>query len=82
MDSATKNTVSEFQYQPLALPSTEIRLIILEPAASDSDEIRSRLQTLDIDGAHYKALSYAWVDARVKSTIFVNDKPVQVTTNL
>src|SRR6266536_246148 len=70
-----------FIYEPLANPLTEIRLVILEPATSASEEIRCRLRTLDID-AHYETLSYAWGDALVRSTIFVNNHPFQLTANL
>jgi hypothetical protein len=74
---------SAFQYQPLASPSTEIRLVILHPSATESEEVRCDLQTLDIAEAYdYDALSYAWGDASITGSIVLSGHPFTVTANL
>ena len=74
--------MSEFQYEALARASTEIRLVVIEPALFQEDDIQCELEVVDIANAKYEALSYAWGDATSKSPISLNSKSFEVTTNL
>ncbi|KAH9203309.1 heterokaryon incompatibility protein-domain-containing protein, partial [Leptodontidium sp. 2 PMI_412] len=78
----SQSVSSEFHYEPLTNPSTEIRLVALGPALLDEDEIRCELETVDITSTKYEALSYAWGDATIKSPIMLCGQPFPVTTNL
>ena len=69
-------------YAPLVRPSQEIRLIILEPALSDAEDVRCELTTGDIRTTRYEALSYAWGDATDKVPILLGGGRFLVTRNL
>ncbi|KAH6699847.1 heterokaryon incompatibility protein-domain-containing protein [Leptodontidium sp. MPI-SDFR-AT-0119] len=73
---------SEFRYKPLVNLSTDIRLVTLQPALSDEDQIRCELEATDITNAKYDALSYAWGDVTIKSPILLCGLPFLVTINL
>jgi hypothetical protein len=72
---------SALQYGPIDNRLSEIRVVILEPALSEGDEIRCRLEVTDLN-TKYEALSYTWGDATKKSPISVNGSDFEVTTNL
>jgi hypothetical protein len=69
-------------YKPLANPLTEIRLVILEPALLDGEEIRCELKTTNVASAKYEALSYAWGESTIKTPIILCGERRLVTTNL
>ena len=71
-----------FRYEQLKDPSTEIRLVILEPAESAYDEIKCRLEIIDIDDAVYEALSYSWGNAVTRAPISLNNQHFDVSPNL
>ena len=71
-----------FRYEQLKDLSTEIRLVILEPAESGYDEIKCRLEIIDIDDAVYEALSYSWGNAVTRVPISLNNQRFDVTPNL
>jgi hypothetical protein len=73
---------SLFRYKQLKDPSRDIRLVILEPAVSVYDEIKCRLENIDIDDAVYKALSYSWGDSATRLPISLNDQRFDVTPNI
>ena len=71
-----------FRYEQLKNPSTEIRLAILEPAETAYDEIKCRLEIIDIDDAVYEALSYSWGNAVTRVPISLNNQHFDVSPNL
>ncbi len=73
---------STFQYKPLVNPTTDIRLVTIEPASSDDDDIKCTLKAVTIHNARYESLSYAWGNTSIKSTINLDGKPFEVTINL
>lgn len=73
---------STFRYQPLDEPSKQIRLVNLDPGASDEDEITCTLCTADASSVSYAALSYTWGDPNATSPIILNGQPFQITSNL
>lgn len=73
---------SHGSYAPLAKPSQEIRLVVLEPALSDNEEVRCELKTVDIATAKYEALSYTWGDDTKKTPIILGGGRFLVTKNL
>lgn len=54
--------LKRFNYQPFTDSSTEIRLVIVEPALSDDDDIECRLEVRNTREARYQSLSYVWGD--------------------
>ncbi len=85
VDSA--QLVRAFSYEPLLEPDA-IRLIILQPAVHDSDELQCSLihtslsQCEDDIFDHYTALSYVWGDGIDRRTISLDDSPFSITANL
>jgi hypothetical protein len=72
------------RYEYMSLPDSlkKIRLVILQPALSDDEEVRCELETIDISKAKYEALSYAWGDTTDKTPIFLGGGRFLVTKNL
>ncbi|KAL9110470.1 MAG: hypothetical protein Q9227_005014 [Pyrenula ochraceoflavens] len=63
----------------------QIRLLKLEPAQHESDDIYCKLATAAFDRGkrlEYEALSYVWGDTADPRRISVNGKPIFVTQNL
>ncbi|KAH9208817.1 heterokaryon incompatibility protein-domain-containing protein [Leptodontidium sp. 2 PMI_412] len=83
METTLPSHVKRFIYQPFTDSSRQIRLVILEPALSDEDDITCRLEVGETLGALYQSLSYVWGDPVPHSrTISLNDQPFSVTTSL
>jgi hypothetical protein len=83
MESSSPSEPKGFIYQPFTDSSREIRLVILEPALSDEDDISCRLQVGDTLGASYQSLSYVWGDPAPHSkAIYLNGQPFSVTASL
>ncbi|KAL5316594.1 hypothetical protein ACEPPN_015643 [Leptodophora sp. 'Broadleaf-Isolate-01'] len=83
METTLPSHVKRFIYQPFTDSSRQIRLVILEPALSDEDDITCRLEVGETLGASYQSLSYVWGDPVPHSrTISLNDQPFLVTTSL
>ncbi|PVH85934.1 hypothetical protein DL98DRAFT_408175 [Cadophora sp. DSE1049] len=83
MESASLPHVERFSYQPFTDSSKQIRLVIMEPALSDDDDIECRLEVGETLGASYQSLSYVWGDPVPHSkTISLNGQPFSVTTSL
>ncbi|RDW63768.1 hypothetical protein BP6252_11313 [Coleophoma cylindrospora] len=62
----------KYQYTTLDERSSSIRLLTLEPALHEDDEIRCSLKQVEIASAGpYEALSYVWGDARVSTRKFI-----------
>lgn len=81
-----------FKHVPFDDPSQEIRLLYFEQCNSNNDEMRCRLcahrfePTWIRPGAaevdlEYNAISYTWGEDTKSHKIWVNSKPLQVTTN-
>jgi hypothetical protein len=71
-----------FQYSPLADPSSEIRLAILQPGKT-YESVHCELITVpSVSAQSFEALSYCWGTTPVTNTIFVNGKSHQVRPNL
>jgi hypothetical protein len=75
-------------YEPLKYP-VSIRLLLLEPPTlADPDMVKGRIEYTTL--THYEheiiepytALSYVWGDPSIKKTTFIDEVPVQVTSNL
>ncbi|KAE8447289.1 hypothetical protein EG329_010847 [Mollisiaceae sp. DMI_Dod_QoI] len=81
------NASQTFQYQPITEPDG-IRLLILHPAELKTAEVRCSLVHTTLSQCeydvidHYTALSYVWGDASILNSIWVNDRPLKITTNL
>ena len=72
-----------FMYGRLDTKNLEIRLIILKPASDFRAAIHCDLQVVSLkSNPIYEALSYVWGDAGIKSTIYLQGQPFQVTPNL
>jgi hypothetical protein len=78
-----------YQYLPLSSKANSIRIITLLPvSASDSNEIRILLDTIQIqrgNESQYEALSYTWGSAEDPVAIYVGasgDQIISVTQNL
>jgi hypothetical protein len=69
-------------YAPLSKPSREKRLVVLEPALSDDEDIRCDLKTTNLAKTKYEVLSYAWGDETEKTPILLNGRRFLVTRNL
>jgi hypothetical protein len=84
---SSPSTCAGYEYQPL-IEENAIRLIFLQPSQDSSTPIKcsikhSTLSHYDHELVdHYIALSYVWGDPNDTRTIFVDAKPVKVTTNL
>jgi hypothetical protein len=76
------STVSRGSYTPLERRAQETRLVILEPALSDDEEVRCEWRTVDIQTAKYEALSYAWGDATDKTAFLLGGRRFLITKNL
>ncbi|KAI6383309.1 hypothetical protein MCOR25_000229 [Pyricularia grisea] len=71
------------QYEPLV--GSDIRLLQLFPLNSgDGNLVQCKLVQVPLESVHsnYKALSYAWGDAKVKRTVSINGQEVQVNASL
>ncbi|KAI0111262.1 heterokaryon incompatibility protein-domain-containing protein [Nemania sp. FL0031] len=78
---------NESHYRQLSTHRNEIRLLILEPAATPSDHLRCRLEYVSLDQANHDfvALSYTWGNTSHSSNftqVTLNDKLWGVTVNL
>ena len=62
MDSTSLPHSKRFNYQLSADPSTQIRLVIVEPALSDDDDIECRLEVGNTLRVSYQSLSHLWAD--------------------
>lgn len=81
MESPAFYHVERFHYQFFTDSSS--RLVILEPAISDEDSIKCRLEMGKTAGASYQSLSYVWGDPVPHSkTISLNGQPFSVTASL
>lgn len=76
-----------FSYKPL-IERDSIRLIILQPALHDSEEVQCGLIHTTLSQCendifdHYTALSYVWGDTTDLRTILLDELPCSVTGNL
>lgn len=74
--------VSEYRYEPLKNPQSELRLIQLEPGDRENN-VRCNISTYASGNYQsYRALSYVWGDSRRKCPITLNGQPFFVTANL
>ncbi|KAK5659153.1 hypothetical protein OQA88_1243 [Cercophora sp. LCS_1] len=76
---------ANFTYPGTRLAQREIRLLTLDPATSDTEQITctiSKGQLLHATRGSYEALSYCWGDPKRSYAIVCNDKPFPVTKNL
>ncbi len=77
-----------YEYRPMTEPDG-IRLIELEPSQDLSAPLKCALlhtqlslyNNLDIHG-HYTALSYVWGNPEKNMKLFIDDKRLDITTNL
>jgi hypothetical protein len=71
------------RYAPLMQENKEIRLLVLEAAATSTSQITCSLHiaSLDEDPA-YEALSYVWGNASNPKTILLAEQEHQVTPNV
>ncbi|KAE8448809.1 hypothetical protein EG329_008811 [Mollisiaceae sp. DMI_Dod_QoI] len=85
MSSPTTRTI--FEYEAL-VEEDAFRLIFLQPSRNDSAPIQCSIKHSTLSHYehelqdHYTALSYVWGDPNDLRTIFVDRKPVQITTSL
>ncbi|KAI0896325.1 heterokaryon incompatibility protein-domain-containing protein [Annulohypoxylon nitens] len=82
MDKSANNV----NYEPLPTDGSQIRLATILPGQKHK-KVKCTVSkfpfTKDSDGGlEYEALSYVWGEATVTSSITLNGKPFQVTTNL
>jgi hypothetical protein len=71
-----------YEYKPLRLPQSQIRLATIIPGFWD-DPIKLYVVHVNLsDEIPYEALSYTWGDPSVTVPIFINGYTFQVTTNL
>ena len=69
-------------YSELCVKTREIRLVRILPSKA-TDEIFSQLLTVSLESSpSFEALSYVWGDEKITASIFVDERPFQVTTNL
>ena len=76
--------MSEFQYAPLENPTSDLRLIRIEPSLG-LDDLKCGLYTFKDYPWYippYRALSYVWGDATRKVPISLNGKTFLITTSL
>jgi hypothetical protein len=72
-----------FHYEPLENPVSQIRLVDIIPAQEVTESIRCNLRTFWRNQApRYTALSYVWGDPTATTTISINSRSINVTTNL
>lgn len=72
---------SAFRYTKLDSPSHQIRLLSFT-WSSKSDNVRCKLQVLNVDDAPgYHAISYTWGDPVTSRTIFIDGLSVAVREN-
>lgn len=71
-------------YSDLQLGERKIRVLYVQPASNLDDPIRCILRLVNLDSIESKfdALSYVWGDPQVTRTIWVNQQPCEVTSNL
>jgi hypothetical protein len=70
-------------YRPLDFPAFEFRLLTLLPSENTNAPIHCIISyEVLIEPPEYRALSYCWGDQDVTEEIFVNERSVQVGTNL
>jgi hypothetical protein len=77
---------SEDLYTEFVLPPNQkaIRVLHLEPG-NDGDDVRARIQLLNLESVpcpQYDCVSYVWGDPSSTRSAFINEKPIQITTNL
>lgn len=76
-------TMNGFPYQSLKSDKSSIRLIQLQPAAIFTSDVHCDIYHISLDtNPVYEALSYAWGDANITETIYIQQHPVQATVNL
>jgi len=64
------------------LSTGDIRILIIHPSHDVDAPICCALDIQKLEGESFQALSYVWGKAGVKTTIYVNQVPLQVTWNL
>lgn len=70
-------------YTPLSIANYEIRILTLLPNIEESSPICCTLEPASLfELPQYNALSYCWGDPIFTETVYVNDFPVEATTNL
>lgn len=78
-------------YCSTPLDTNQIRILHLQPNADFTSDIRGDLEVISLNPGNsqaktpskpYRALSYVWGDESNKKPIFVNDIPLNVTSNL
>ena len=70
-------------YDMLSQETREIRIVTLVPSPDPSLPIRCQLWKVSLDNPPwYLALSYAWGDPAITTPISLDDREIQVTTNL
>ncbi|KAL9017151.1 MAG: hypothetical protein Q9185_005508 [Variospora sp. 1 TL-2023] len=74
--------IDAFQYKELFNPRN-IRLLVLLPASTRSEELHCTLNEACLDGhASYEALSYTWGDATQRTELRCNGQGLSITSNL
>jgi hypothetical protein len=78
----------EFEYKPLAEPDC-IRLIELKPSLDHSAEVRCSLIHMSLSSSdfrdifsHYTVLSYVWGSPQRVETIWIDERPLKITSSL
>lgn len=73
-----------YVYKPFPSPEHWFRILVLWPAQKRDDPINKCSLAFELlsSKAKYEALSYAWGDETNKRTIYIEDRPFQVTSNL
>lgn len=71
-------------YEPLLLPKTYIRLLILNPGTGE-DMLVGTIRTFDLDAPEldsFEAISYVWGSDEKDQSILINGRPLPITTSL
>lgn len=68
-------------YRPLDIDNQEIRLLVVQPAAEFQDPIQCSLRHISLQKKPlplFETISYCWGDAKVRSTILIDNTTVDV----
>lgn len=69
-------------YSPLP-GNNSIRILVIEPASAEEDELQTRLQVVSLDDKPtYEAISYTWGDPADSALLHCNNSQVAVPRNL